>query len=346
MRENSTVYYLLTDHLGSTAITANSSGNRVAELRYKAWGETRYADGTTPTTFRFTGQREDATIGLYFYNARYYDPALGRFIAPDTIVPEPGNPQALNRYAYTRNNPLRYTDPTGHFTEDELRQWGITDELMGQWKQDFAWWVIIEAAQLGDLVQSVGRLTGSAGIWRGIFNLYPHGGQPMLGMATTEDRGWVGMRDRGVLDPETFRARTQDVGRSLWRPNERGNKQEVRTPQYLVGPASGWIKPGGPNWSPIMGPVVEGAAMVRVVTGRFDPFTPNELTGAPFGYSYPSESSIVAQTVEALAAAGRPSLAGQGPHIAMTVSLGSFVYNAVYDNWTHSGPYYVGQYLR
>jgi len=65
MRENSTVYYLLTDHLGSTAITANSSGSRVAELRYKAWGETRYTWGTTPTTYRFTGQREDATIGLY-----------------------------------------------------------------------------------------------------------------------------------------------------------------------------------------------------------------------------------------------------------------------------------------
>jgi len=114
MRENSTVYYLLTDHLGSTAITANSSGNRVAELRYKAWGETRYTYGTTPTTYRFTGQREDATIGLYFYNARYYHPALGRFISADPMVPEPGNPQALNRYAYVYNNPLRYTDSTGH----------------------------------------------------------------------------------------------------------------------------------------------------------------------------------------------------------------------------------------
>ena len=85
---SSTVYYLLTDHLGSTAVTANSSGTRVAELRYRAWGETRYTYGTTPTTYRFTGQREDATIGLYFYNARYYDPALGRFVQADTIVPD------------------------------------------------------------------------------------------------------------------------------------------------------------------------------------------------------------------------------------------------------------------
>ncbi len=44
------------------------------------------------TTYRFTGQREDDTIGLYFYNARYYDPALGRFVQADTVVPSPGNP--------------------------------------------------------------------------------------------------------------------------------------------------------------------------------------------------------------------------------------------------------------
>ncbi|MBC7228457.1 MAG: RHS repeat-associated core domain-containing protein [Thermoflexales bacterium] len=53
-------------------------------------------------------------MGLYDYRARYYDPALGRFISPDPIVPEPGNPQALNRYGYVNNNPLRYTDPSGH----------------------------------------------------------------------------------------------------------------------------------------------------------------------------------------------------------------------------------------
>ncbi|MDH7486114.1 MAG: RHS repeat-associated core domain-containing protein [Anaerolineae bacterium] len=104
MRVGSTLYWLLTDHLGSTAITANSSGSRVAELRYKAWGETRYTDGITPTAYKFTGQRLDEGTGLYYYGARYYDPALGRFVQADTIVPEPGNPQALNRYSYVLNN--------------------------------------------------------------------------------------------------------------------------------------------------------------------------------------------------------------------------------------------------
>ena len=55
---------------------------------------------------------------MYFYNARYYDGTLGRFLSADTIVPSPANPQSLNRYAYTLNNPLRYTDPTGHIANN------------------------------------------------------------------------------------------------------------------------------------------------------------------------------------------------------------------------------------
>jgi uncharacterized protein RhaS with RHS repeats len=51
---------------------------------------------------------------LYYYGARYYDPQIGRFISPDTIVPDPANPQTLNRYSYCLNNPLKYTDPSGN----------------------------------------------------------------------------------------------------------------------------------------------------------------------------------------------------------------------------------------
>jgi RHS repeat-associated protein len=64
---------------------------------------------------KYTGQEEDAETGLYYYGARYYDPAIGRFISPDIIVPDPGDPQDLNRYTYVGNNPLLYIDPTGHF---------------------------------------------------------------------------------------------------------------------------------------------------------------------------------------------------------------------------------------
>ena len=113
MRDANNLFMLFGDHLGSTSLTVDAGGVKTGEMLYKPWGETRYSNGATPTSYRYTGQREDATIGLYFYNARYYDPALGRFTQPDTIVPEPGNPQSLNRYAYVLNNPLKYIDPSG-----------------------------------------------------------------------------------------------------------------------------------------------------------------------------------------------------------------------------------------
>jgi RHS repeat-associated protein len=88
-------------------------------LHYFPYGATRAGDpAALPTEFNFTGQRLDISTGLLYYGARYYDPALGRFISADTVVPEPGNPQALNRYSYVLNNPLRYVDPTGHQGND------------------------------------------------------------------------------------------------------------------------------------------------------------------------------------------------------------------------------------
>ncbi len=108
------LYYFLTDHLGSTAITLDNTGDKVSELRYDAWGETRYNSGTTPTRRQYTGQLA-AEAGLYFYNARYFDPQLGRWIQPDSLVPiESQGLQAWDRFAYTNNNPAKYTDPSGH----------------------------------------------------------------------------------------------------------------------------------------------------------------------------------------------------------------------------------------
>ena len=66
----------------------------------------------------YTDQELDSETGLYNYDARLYDPLIGRFISPDSIVPDLYDPQSLNRYSYCRNNPLRYTDPTGHYNND------------------------------------------------------------------------------------------------------------------------------------------------------------------------------------------------------------------------------------
>ncbi len=110
--------FLLGDHLGSTSVAATSSGVEHSRQLYTPWGESRWASGSLPTDLRYTGQRSEAGLGsLYDYGARMYSPRVGRFLSADTIVPSPGNPQSLNRYAYALNNPVKYVDPTGHASE-------------------------------------------------------------------------------------------------------------------------------------------------------------------------------------------------------------------------------------
>jgi RHS repeat-associated protein len=105
------------DHLGSTAITADgATGSKLSELRYKPWGEIRYASQPTMTSLRYTGQRMEG-IGLYDYGARWFDASSGRFVQADTIVPNPGDSQAWDRYAAMNNNPVKFVDPTGQMAD-------------------------------------------------------------------------------------------------------------------------------------------------------------------------------------------------------------------------------------
>jgi RHS repeat-associated protein len=129
-------YYTHGDHLGSSALVTNDSGVVVEEIGYLPYGATlfrkAYEGGVWTSVYRFTGQEYDTEFELYNYNARLYDPVLGRFITADTIVPDWTNPQSLNRYAYVLNNPLRYVDPTGHYgIETAIIVGAIIGALMG-----------------------------------------------------------------------------------------------------------------------------------------------------------------------------------------------------------------------
>ncbi|MBN1587516.1 MAG: hypothetical protein JW937_08860 [Candidatus Omnitrophica bacterium] len=110
------VLYTHGDHLGSANLRSRADGSNAGRRSYSPFGNTAAteADGEEPDNRGFTGQIRDLSTGLYFYNARYYDPELGRFTQADTQVQAPQNPQSLNRYSYALNNPLIYTDPTGH----------------------------------------------------------------------------------------------------------------------------------------------------------------------------------------------------------------------------------------
>jgi RHS repeat-associated protein len=110
------LHYLLSDHLGSTTKLLDDQGGVVSEVKYWPYGEMRSVNGTPATDKLYTGQQiEPSTtgLGLYNYGARFYSTTLGRFLSVDPIVPEMYNPQDWNGYTYVRNNPMRYTDPTG-----------------------------------------------------------------------------------------------------------------------------------------------------------------------------------------------------------------------------------------
>lgn len=114
---NKTFYHA--DRLGSIRLLTNSTGGEAQEYNYQPFG-TQSGSGSATNERGFTGHRTDAETGLIYMVARYQDPALGRFLAADTIVPDPADPQTLNRYSYAGNNPIANTDPTGHTHCDAL----------------------------------------------------------------------------------------------------------------------------------------------------------------------------------------------------------------------------------
>jgi len=114
-----TLNYFVLDHLGSVVAITDSQTNTVVRQSYDAWGRMRnYSDGTpdtscalpaaSPSTRGYTNQEQIPAICLDNYNARLYDPQLGRFLAAD-----PSDGSGLNRYWYVGDNPLSLNDPTG-----------------------------------------------------------------------------------------------------------------------------------------------------------------------------------------------------------------------------------------
>jgi RHS repeat-associated protein len=145
------LFYTLGDHLGSTSLTTDAGGAKVGEMRYMPWGETRYQGGNTPTDYHYTGQREEAGIGLYYYGARWYDQTQGRWIIPDTIMPDSSmGTQAWDKYAYVNNNPLRNIDPSGH--------WGFSFNLSDAFNAVLAFttgWKTSDVANALDTISTV-----------------------------------------------------------------------------------------------------------------------------------------------------------------------------------------------
>ncbi|HEY3365910.1 MAG TPA: glucosaminidase domain-containing protein [Symbiobacteriaceae bacterium] len=110
---NNRGYYLHDAH-GDVKAIADPSGAVIANLDYDPWGKVTEQTGTFDNPYRSGGEYQDAGTGLYYLRARFYAPEQARFLTEDTYAGDPGDPLSLNLYTYVVNNPLRYTDPSGH----------------------------------------------------------------------------------------------------------------------------------------------------------------------------------------------------------------------------------------
>ncbi|HBF36110.1 MAG TPA: hypothetical protein DDW50_02185 [Firmicutes bacterium] len=106
---NAKVYYYHTDYLGSVRVITDQNGKVVFSADYLAFGTKYASNGDFDETHGFTGKDYDSDTGLYYFNARWYDPDLGRFISEDPAA-DPNNP---NLYSYCGNNGVIRSDPTG-----------------------------------------------------------------------------------------------------------------------------------------------------------------------------------------------------------------------------------------
>lgn len=116
--------YYHTDQVDSVKAVTDDAGQVQSRMEYLPFGETWFqedASGSEGTNLpKYNSQELDTETNFYYYNARHYDPEIGRFVTPDSVIDGELSTQGWNRFAYVHNNPIRYKDPTGHDAQDVL----------------------------------------------------------------------------------------------------------------------------------------------------------------------------------------------------------------------------------
>jgi RHS repeat-associated protein len=102
------------DALGSVRALTDGTGTLTQTYERDAFGVLQGTEGSSTQPFDFTGELRDAETGFLYLRARMYDPSIGRFISRDGFAGSSRHPQTQNRYSYVGNNPVTFTDPTGH----------------------------------------------------------------------------------------------------------------------------------------------------------------------------------------------------------------------------------------
>jgi RHS repeat-associated protein len=156
------VHFIHQDHLQSSSVVTDEEGNTMEEIAYYPYGQVRYREGTVGSDYTFGGKEYIGGADLYYFGARFYDPVVGRFIttdrlyeelsefSPEELTPTLQNPQNLNTYSYTANNPVNYTDPTGYGWFDWI---GDVFEAVGDLFSDVVETIVEAVTEIVDFIQ-------------------------------------------------------------------------------------------------------------------------------------------------------------------------------------------------
>ncbi|MFI6637134.1 polymorphic toxin-type HINT domain-containing protein [Nonomuraea fuscirosea] len=120
MRTSTTLKWLASGLHGSSQLAIDDSTGQVSRERYLPFGQRRGGDDLPFTDRGFLGKTEDASTGLDYLSARYYDPAIGKFVSTDPLL-DVSKPQWTNPYSDAGNNPVGTSDPTGLRPIDESK---------------------------------------------------------------------------------------------------------------------------------------------------------------------------------------------------------------------------------
>jgi RHS repeat-associated protein len=152
------------DAVGSVHAVTNADGATIRTHAYTPFG---HGEGTSPTaaTVRFAGEERDPETGFDYFGARYYGSRIGRFttVDPEHVGGNIFDPQSWNAYAYARNNPLRFIDPTG--TDYRVNVFG-GDSFWVESDRD------LQGLEQGGFSFRGGNIFNAAGTWVGTYEYF------------------------------------------------------------------------------------------------------------------------------------------------------------------------------
>lgn len=165
-----TVTFFHNDIAGTPLAATDSAGNLVWKETYRPYGDRlTQSPASSGNGVWFAGKPQDARTGLVYMGARYYDPAIGRFMGTDPVGFVEGNVHSVNRYAYANNNPYRYVDPDGRYADLAIEAVSLTvgfHSLIGNWRDSNWSGAAVDAG--GIVVDVVGAaipgIPGAAGL--------------------------------------------------------------------------------------------------------------------------------------------------------------------------------------